>query len=160
MKGKPEVIEFLNKALRAELTAVNQFFLHARMLEDWGLKRLGAYEYQESIGEMKHADELIKRILLLEGLPNLQDLDRLRIGENITELLQADLDLERDAHKIYKAAVECAMEHKDHVSRMLFETILASEEEHTDFLETQFDLISRIGVENYQLAQVGELGEG
>ncbi len=160
MKGEQRVIEFLNKALRAELTAVNQFFLHARMLENWGLMKLGAYEYQESIGEMKHADQLIKRILFLDGLPNLQDLEKLRIGENVPELLKCDLELEYDARALYKAATECCIEMKDHVSRVLFETILASEEEHIDFLETQLDLIQRIGAENYQLGQMGDGGQG
>ena len=149
MKGDPKVIEWLNKALKGELTAINQYFLHSRMFEDWGLERLAKKAYEESIEEMQHADKLIKRILFLGGLPNLQDLDRLRIGETPKEALECDLSLELDAIPMYRDAVEYAEQVRDYVSRDLFQTILEDEEGHVDWLETQLDLIERLGEQNY-----------
>lgn len=154
MKGDAKVIDYLNKGLKNELTAINQYFLHARMFDNWGLKKLYDHEYHESIDEMKHADRLIKRILFLEGLPNLQDLGKLQIGENVLEVLKCDLNLERQAHPLYKEAVAYCESCNDYVSRALFESILESEEEHIDWLETQLDLIDRIGLENYTQSQI------
>ena len=149
MKGDAKVIEFLNKALKNELTAINQYFLHSRMLKDWGVSKLGEYEYKESIEEMNHADWLIERILFLGGLPNLQDLGKLRIGESVKEILECDLALEEDAIPLLRDAMEHCEKIRDYVSRDLFGEILHNEEEHVDYIETQFDLIERIGIESY-----------
>ncbi len=149
MKGDGKVIEFLNLALRNELTAINQYFLHSRMFKDMGIKELAEKEYEESIDEMKHADELIERVLFLEGLPNLQDIGRLRIGENPREMLECDLAMENEAIPLLRDAIAHCETVRDYVSRELFESILESEEEHVDWLETQLGLIDRLGIENY-----------
>ena len=154
MKGDATVIEHLNKVLKNELTAINQYFLHSRMFKDWGMTRLAEKEFEESVDEMKHADEIIERILFLEGLPNLQDLGKLRIGENTPEMLQCDLELELDAIPDLRAAIAYCEAHKDYVSRDLFDAILKSEEEHVDWLETQLALIEKVGLENYVQSQV------
>jgi len=149
MKGDAKVIELLNETLRNELTAINQYWLHYRMLDNWGVRRLADYERHESIDEMKHADSLAERILFLEGLPNLQMLGRLRIGETVEEILRADLDLEIEAVAQLKEAIVHCENVRDFVSRDLFRSILASEEGHVDFLETQFEMIARMGLQNY-----------
>lgn len=149
MKGDQKVIEYLNKGLTHELTAINQYFLHAKMLDDWGVKALGKHEYKESIEEMGHAEKFIDRILLLEGLPNLQELHKLRIGENVKEILECDLAAEYEACNLYREAAAYCDSVKDYVSRDLFIEILSGEEEHVDYVETQLDLIKRIGIENY-----------
>ena len=154
MKGDATVIEHLNKVLKNELTAINQYFLHSRMMKDWGLKTLGDYEFGESVDEMKHADVIIERTLFLEGLPNLQNLGKLRIGETVSEILQCDLELELDAIPDLRAAIAYCETHKDYVTRDLFDAILKSEEEHVDFLETQLSLIEKLGLENYLQSQV------
>lgn len=149
MKGDPKIIAQLNKVLGNELVAINQYFLHARMLDDWGLKRLGKHEYEESIDEMKHADELVQRILFLDGLPNLQDLGRLKIGENLREVLECDLSLEMVAIPDLRDGIVLCEEARDFISRDLLRAILDSEEEHVDWLETQLALIDSMGLENY-----------
>lgn len=155
MKGDGKVIEFLNKVLRNELTAINQYFLHSRMFKDMGLVELAEKEYEESIDEMKHADALVERVLFLEGLPNLQDIGRLRVGENPREMLECDLALENEAIPDLREAVAYCETVKDYVSRELFESILESEEEHVDWLETQLGLMDRLGEQNYLQEQIG-----
>lgn len=149
MKGDKKVIEYLNAALKKELGAINQYFLHARMLEDWGVTKLGKHEYNESIEEMKHADDLIQRILFLGGLPNLQEVGKLHIGENVKEILECDLKIEIDGVKNYKEAIAYSREVQDFVSEDLFKRILHDEEGHVDYLETQLELIEQIGIERY-----------
>jgi bacterioferritin len=154
MKGDPQVISYLNQALKQELTTVNQYFLHAKMFEHMGLHRLYEHERKESIDEMKHADELIERILFLEGLPNLQDLGKLLIGENVPEMLGADLQAERAARPLYQEAIAHCESVKDYISRELLESILESEEEHIDWLETQLELLDKVGLQNYLQSQM------
>lgn len=153
MKGDPKVIAHLNKVLKNELTAVNQYFLHSRILKDWGLEKLGEKEFEESVDEMKHADQLVQRILFLEGLPNMQDLGKLMIGENVKEILECDLKLEQKGLPDLRAAITECEQLDDFVSRHLFREILSSEEEHVDWLETQLGLIEKMGVENFIQSQ-------
>ena len=155
MKGDAKVIEFLNRALTNELTAINQYFLHAKMLKDWGFNALADHEHHESIDEMKHADQLIERILFLDGLPNLQQLGKLLIGENPREIMECDLKLEMAAVPDLKDAIAYCETVKDYVSRELFESILESEEEHIDWIETQLGLIERVGLERYLQGKIG-----
>jgi bacterioferritin len=159
VQGDAKVLEFLNQALKNELTSINQYFLHARMLDNWGMKRLGKLEYDESIDEMKHADRLVKRILFLDGLPNLQDLGKLFIGEDVREILQCDLRREMEAHPMYKAAITHCETVKDFVTRELLVHSQKSEEEHIDFIEEQLGLIDKMGLPNYVQSAVGELNE-
>ena len=154
MKGSKKVIKALNECLTRELTAINQYFLHARMLEDWGLEKLGKLEYEASIDEMKHADALIKRILFLEGLPNLQKLNNLRIGQNVKEVLEADLEVENEAVPHLKESIKIAEDEQDYVSRDLFRSILDSEEHHIDWLETQLGLLRKVGEQNFFQSQM------
>ena len=156
MKGDPNIIRLLNAQLTNELTAINQYFLHARMYRHWGFERLGKKEYEESIGEMKHADNLINRILMLGGLPNLQALNKLLIGENAEEMLDCDLQLERAAHQTVKEGIAASEAAGDYVSREILVAILEDTEEHIDWLETQLELIGRIGIQNYLQSQMGE----
>ena len=149
MKGDEKVIEFLNKALTNELTAINQYWLHYRVLKDWGVHKLADYERHESIDEMKHADVLAERVLFLNGLPNFQAIHKLKVGETVEEILKADLAVELEAIPLLKDAIEHCEKVRDYVSREIFERILESEEEHVDFLETQFDMIERMGLQNY-----------
>lgn len=155
MQGDPSVIQNLQIVLRGELTGINQYFLHARMLEQWGVTKLGKHEYDESIEEMKHADRLIERILFLGGLPNVQELDKLLIGENVREILDCDLRLEQKAATDLRAAIACAEGARDFTSRDLLQAMLKDEEDHIDFIETQFHLIERIGLENFIQLQSG-----
>jgi len=154
VKGDTKVIDYLNKALTNELTAINQYFLHARMFKNWGFHKLDEKEYRESIDEMKHADRLIERILFLEGLPNLQNLDKLMIGEHPKEMLECDLKLEMIAVPLLREAIAYCETVNDFISRELLEHILENEEEHIDWLETQFELIERVGIENYLQSQM------
>ena len=156
MKGDAKVIEHLNKSLLNELTAINQYFLHSRMYRNWGYAELAEHEYKESIDEMKHADELIERILFLEGLPNVQDLDKVYIGENVKECLECDLKAERRAHPLYLEAIEYFEKVRDYVSRQILTSILESEEGHIDFLETQLEIIGKIGEELYMQSLLTE----
>lgn len=159
MKGDTKVIEFLNEALKNELTAINQYWLHYRMLDNWGINKLAEYERHESIDEMKHADKLADRILFLGGLPNFQMLGRLRVGESVEEILTADLALENDAIPLLRDAIAHCEKVSDYISRKLFADILDSEEEHVDWIEKQHDLIERMGIQNYVQLQTSPAGE-
>ena len=159
MQGDAQVIDFLNKALLNELTAINQYWLHYRMLDNWGVKKLAEYERHESIDEMKHADKLADRVLFLEGLPNFQAIGRLHVGENVEEILKADLATEHEAIPLLREAIAHCEAVRDYVSRDLFAEILGNEEEHVDFLEKQFEMIARMGLPNYIQLQ-SEASEG
>jgi bacterioferritin len=156
MKGDPAVLKLLNAQLTNELTAINQYFLHARMYKHWGFEKIAKKEYEESIGEMKHADKLIDRILMLDGLPNLQALHKLMIGENTAEMLECDLKLEKAAHKTVKEGVATSEQAGDYVSRDLFLMIMDDTEEHIDWLETQLGIIEKIGIQNYLQSQIND----
>ena len=160
MKGDKKVIEFLNKALTNELTAINQYWLHYRVLDDWGVHKLAEYERHESIDEMKHADQLAERVLFLNGLPNFQAIHKLKVGETVEEILKADLAMEEEAIPLLRDAIEYCESVRDYVSRDLFASILESEEEHVDFLETQFEMIERMGLENYVQLNSNSAGDG
>jgi bacterioferritin len=160
MKGDAKVIEYLNKGLRSELTAINQYWLHYRILDNWGLNGLAKKWREESIEEMHHADRFVDRIIFLEGFPNLQTLDPLRIGQNVKEVIEADLAAEIGARALYQEAADYCLKVKDYPSRDLFKDLMADEEGHIDFLETQLDLIGRVGLELYTQSHVGGLGEG
>jgi bacterioferritin len=156
VQGNPQVVAELNKLLKNELTAINQYFLHARMMQHWGFERMGKKIYEESISEMKHADRLMRRILVLDGLPNLQDLGRLAVGETVIECLNADLRLENEARTALVAAVALCESTKDYVSREIVVDILEDAEEHIDFLETELALVGKVGEQNYLQTQIGE----
>ena len=158
MKSDPQVIDHLNAQLKNELTAINQYFMHYRMLKHWGFDKLAKKEYEESIGEMRHADQLMDRIFMLGGLPNLQDLGKLLIGENVPELLNCDLQSETGAQATIKDGIACCESVRDYVSRDLLQGILDDTEEHIDFLETQIELVGKVGLENYLQSQMGEVG--
>lgn len=160
MKGDATVIDYLNKALTNELTAINQYWLHYRVLDNWGVSKLAAYERHESIDEMKHADRLADRVLFLEGLPNFQAIHKLKVGETVEEILKADLALEMEAIPLLRDAIDHCEKVRDYASRELFEDILESEEEHVDFIEKQFDLIARMGLANYVQLNSAAVGEG
>ncbi len=163
MKGDPTVIDYLNRALTNELTAINQYWLHYRVLHHWGVTKLAEYERHESIDEMKHADKLAERVLLLDGLPNFQAIHKLKVGETVEEILKADLAVEMEAIPLLKDAIQHCESVRDYTSREIFERILESEEDHVDFLETQFDMIERMGLANYiqlQSRPAGDGGEG
>ncbi len=157
MKGDPKAIEFLQAQLKNELTAINQYYLHYRVLKHWGFDKLAKKEYEESIGEMKHADRLMDRILMLDGLPNLQDLGKLMVGEDVPEILACDLKLERAAQATVKDGIQHCESVRDYVSRELLEDILEDTEEHIDFLETQIELLEKVGLQNYLQSQMGEV---
>ena len=162
MKGDPKVLDYLNRSLRHELTAVNQYWLHYRLLDDWGLSRLAAHECKESIEEMQHADKLIARIIFLDGHPNLQTLDPLRIGQDTKEVLECDLKAEYSARALYTEARDICRDAKDYVSMQMFEELLGDEEEHIDFLETQLGMIEKMGLQNYiqlRSSPAGDAGE-
>jgi bacterioferritin len=159
MKGNPKVIDYLNKALRHELTAVNQYWLHYRLLDNWGYKALAKQWRKESIEEMQHADKLIERIIFLDGNPNMQTLDSLRIGQTVKEVLERDLQAETEARALYEEAATHCHSVKDYVTRGLFEQLMHDEEHHIDFLETQIDLVAKLGLELYAQHHIGELDE-
>ena len=156
MKGDAQVIDYLNAQLKLELTAISQYFLHARMLKNWGFERMARHEYDESIEEMKHADKLVERVLLLEGLPNLQDLGKLLIGENAIEILHCDLNIEMSSHPLLKDAIAHCERVRDYVSREVLQTILEDTEAHIDHLETQIELVAKVGEPNWLQTQIGE----